>query len=84
MVDRPEKGDRLVRAELSRIAITAAATFATRWDAQDAVPEKPGAPGVERKVLIGCDRAFGSLVRGNFSGRCLASGAELTATASIE
>jgi hypothetical protein len=83
-VDRTGKGDRVVGAEISRVVGATATTFASRWDAQDPAPTKPGARGIERKVLIGCDHAFGPLVRANFSGRCLASGAGLTAIASIE
>jgi hypothetical protein len=75
-VDRSGKGDRLVGAGFSSDVSATTATFASRWDAQNSAPTTPRARGIERKVLIGCDRAFGPLVRPNFSGRCLASGSD--------
>jgi hypothetical protein len=71
-VDRTHKGDRL---------IPAGATFAARWNIQDASvgsdlrparSERPTERQMKAKIPFGCDPAFGPLVHANFSGRCLA------------
>ncbi|PWT80107.1 MAG: hypothetical protein C5B58_12310 [Acidobacteria bacterium] len=73
VVDRSHKGDRLVPA---------AAALAARRDIQDNISsgtsapparlDKPTEHQIERKIPLGCDPAFGPLVRANFSARCLA------------
>lgn len=85
VIDRSRKGDRLVPA---------ASTFTARWDMQDdmrsgisarpARLEKPIGRQIEPRIPFGCDPAFGALVRGNFSARCLASAEMRTQVAVAE
>jgi hypothetical protein len=72
-VDCTHKGDRLVPA---------GATFAARWNIQDASggndlrparSQRPMERQMKAKIPFGCDPAFGPLVHANFSARCLAS-----------